>query len=927
MLRNNRLIVSVALVSEVLLLTGGLAACSKFQGSEALVAEAKEYQKKGETKAAIIQLKNALQKNPDDADARYLLGAIYYDAGDLPSAEKELRKALSLGANSAKVLPILGKTLLAQGQFQKVLNDIALPAGATADPELLALRGNAFLALGKAGEARESFSLALKQNPDFAEALIGSAKQSLLERDSATAASLVDKAIDKNPKNVDAWLFKGDLLRAQGKNEDALVVYAKAAELKPNNIAPHIARAHIHINAKQFDAANADLEAARKADSKSLLIVYTQALLEFSQGKHAKALESIQQVLRVAPEHMPSVLLAGAVQYALGSTQQAEQHLKKYLEQSPGNPYASRLLIAALLKNGDTARAVKLLTPMLAHGEKDPQLLTLAGETYMQARDFSKATDYFEKASALAPQAVMVRTALGMSRLAQGENARAIAELELATDLDGKPTEAGVLLVMTHMRLKEYDKALAALEKLEKAQPDNPLLQNLKGGVYLGKKDARAARSSFEKALALQPSYFPAVANLAQMDMGEKKPDAARKRLEAFLKVDKKNAQAMMGLARLALAEGRKDEATAWLERASNENPDDARSATVLASHYLQLGEKQKALALAQKLQTNNPASPEILDLLAQTQLANNDPTSALQNYKKLVALAPTSPAAQFRLASAHMAMQNQSAAAEALKAALALKPDYMDAQVALAALELHKGNHEQALGIARQIQKQSAKLSTGHVLEGDILLSQKKPELAVKAYERAYAISKNGPTVIKLHESLKLAGKEKEGEARLIQWLKEHPGDISTRMYFATASFMGQQNRTAIEQYQTVLQTDPKNLAALNNLALAYQQEKDSRALEFAEKAHALAPDNAAVLDTLGWILVERGDVGRGLPHLQKAVTLAPNAPDVRYHLAQGLAKSGDKAKARNELEQLLASQKSFSKIDEAKALLKQLQ
>ena len=112
----------------------------------------------------------------------------------------------------------------------------------------------------------------------------------------------------------------------------------------------------------------------------------------------------------------------------------------------------------------------------------------------------------------------------------------------------------------------------------------------------------------------------------------------------------------------------------------------------------------------------------------------------------------------------------------------------------------------------------------------------------------------------------------------------------------------------------------------ALNNLAWIYQQEKDPRALEYAEKANQLAPDNPATLDTLGWILIEQGNTSRGLPLLQKANSLAPDAPDIHYHLILGLVKAGDKAKARKELEQLLASGKSFANIEEARTLLKQL-
>ena len=92
--------------------------------------------------------------------------------------------------------------------------------------------------------------------------------------------------------------------------------------------------------------------------------------------------------------------------------------------------------------------------------------------------------------------------------------------------------------------------------------------------------------------------------------------------------------------------------------------------------------------------------------------------------------------------------------------------------------------------------------------------------------------------------------------------------------------------------------QKQPDNVLVLNNLAWAYQQVKDPRALETAERAYKLKPDNAAVADTLGWMLVEQGNTTRGLELLQKAVAAAPKALEIRYHLAQAWVKSGDKVK-----------------------------
>jgi Flp pilus assembly protein TadD len=86
------------------------------------------------------------------------------------------------------------------------------------------------------------------------------------------------------------------------------------------------------------------------------------------------------------------------------------------------------------------------------------------------------------------------------------------------------------------------------------------------------------------------------------------------------------------------------------------------------------------------------------------------------------------------------------------------------------------------------------------------------------------------------------------------------------------------------------------------------------------------LAPNSPAIIDTLGWMLTEQGNVARGLPLLQKAASLAPAAPEIRYHLAFALNKSGDKVSARKELDKLLSDNKVFPQLDDAKALLKVL-
>jgi putative PEP-CTERM system TPR-repeat lipoprotein len=279
------------------------------------------------------------------------------------------------------------------------------------------------------------------------------------------------------------------------------------------------------------------------------------------------------------------------------------------------------------------------------------------------------------------------------------------------------------------------------------------------------------------------------------------------------------------------------------------------------------------------------------------------------------------------RLASAHSVLKNEAAAAADLKRAVELQPDLLQARVAQVELAARRGNLDDAIGFARQAQKQAGPASAvGYMLEGDVQLSQKKPALALPSYQKAYELSQAPQVLLKLAALMQQSGKAKEAQALVAQYQKQHPGEPGSAMFLAEQHLADKQYKAAIALLEPVVQRFPNNGVALNNLAWAYQQDKDPRALATAEQALKANSDNPAVMDTLGWMLVEKGDTARALPLLQKAAALVPNAPDIQYHLAYGLAKSGDKAGARKELDKLLSQNRPFAQIEDARALLKTL-
>lgn len=263
--------------------------------------------------------------------------------------------------------------------------------------------------------------------------------------------------------------------------------------------------------------------------------------------------------------------------------------------------------------------------------------------------------------------------------------------------------------------------------------------------------------------------------------------------------------------------------------------------------------------------------------------------------------------------------------ARRAVTRALALKPDHLGSLILLGSIEMSATRFQDAAKVAREIEAKYPKSASGYGLEGNALMGQKEYAAALKAYEKAFALNQTGLLVVQIHAALDGAGRRAEGDARVAQWLRDHPDDVSVVGYLAGLKLKDRQYADAARQYERLVALDPRNARYHSDLAWLYQKTGDGRALPMAEKAYSLAPDNPDVTDTLGWILVDQGKLPRAVDLLQKAASRSPSA-EIRYHLAFALAKAGDKQRARGELEELLASEPSFPQRDDAIELLKQL-
>jgi putative PEP-CTERM system TPR-repeat lipoprotein len=768
--------------------SAALSGCDRVSGltEQEHIQRAKDFEDQGNVKGSIIELKNAVQKSPDSAQARLMLGQVYLKTGMAAEAEKELIQAEKLGVSRESIRLQLGEAWIQMGEYKRVLDEIQPDSQASRSSlaRIQQLRADALLRLGKLEDACSLFQQSLETDKNNSATYWGMAQCAISEHDMAKAKEWLNAALEVDPGNVKTWILLGDFERHNSNAQGAESAYTQALKLSPNSEVALASRALTRFSQSQNAQAQEDLNKLQSLAPSSAITQFLQAVSLYHSGKLNESLDMLMQAQRLQPSNPPALRLLGIVHYRLGNFEQASQHLTRYLQQAPGDLDARKLLASAHIQLNQPERALELLLPALASGTPDSQLLALASAAHLRDHDLTESTRLLQQAITLEPQNVALRTQLGLNLWAAGEKQEAQQALAKAATQDQQQYQADFALALMYLQQQQFDQALRAVSGLEKKRPDDPLTHNLKGAAYLGLRDFTMARKSFERALVLQPTSASAALNLAQLDLQDKKPAAARQRFEQILANDKNNVQALLGLAGLAAGSGNEQEYIGYVEKAVQIKPPALQPRILLIKYYLNKNQTQKALALARETQSSFPRHPAALEQLGTAQFAAGEKENALSTFKKLVETTPDSPTALFRLASIQATLGQYDASRTSLKRSLAIAPGYLDAKIALIKLDVRAGKHSDALKIAQQIRTDNPKSTLGTVLEGDIHMSQKQFSLAADSYERAWAREPSGPLVIKRHQALSEMGRKKEADLLLQKWLDDHPQDKLTRSY-----------------------------------------------------------------------------------------------------------------------------------------------
>jgi len=907
--------------------TFGLAGCVS-ESAESLLASAKSQIERKDSSAAIIQLKNALQKDPSLAEARALLGKTLLESGDFTGADVELKKAQELGYDPDQVIPLLGKAMLAKGQADKVLAqfgnlNLGTPA---AQADLNVVLATAYLTQGKREETNAAINVALQMDPTHIGAQLLRVRMLASGKDIKGASSAINQVIADAPENSEARQLKGEILNFEGQYEAALVAFKEALERDKKNIAAHNSILLILMAKPDIPAAEAQLKELAVAFPKNPLITYFGALIALEKGDIALANERAQQLLKQSPENVRALQLAGIIELRKGAVIQAEANLAKALQLAPDQERVRLLLAQTYLRAGDSARAIKVLQPLISSDESRWEAIALMAQAQLMAGDPTKAERYFSQAAKLNPGDTRSRTALALRHMAGGRVEQGFDELNAIAESDTGAT-ADLALVSAYLRKQDYERALLAIEKLEKKQPKLPLATNLRAKTELQRGRRDQARAAFEASLKIDPSYVPSASGLAAMDLEDGKVEIARQRFEAMLTANPRNVKAGMALLALNAQTGMaKEDLLASVEKLIKANPSEVAPRGAQVSLHIERKDFKAALSAAQNGLAAIPDSIEMLDFLGRAQYLAGEFNQAASTYNKTATMQPNSPVPLMRLSEVYVAQKDFMSAAQSLKKALTINPDYLPAQRALIDVEVSSGRIKSAIGVAKSIQAQSGNEVVGLALEGELESKQRNWAAAAKAYRSALDKKASSELAMKLHRVLSVAGQPEEAARFERLWVKQHPKDAVFAYYLGDFYLANKDYEIAKHHYETVLKLAPNNAPALNNLAWLLSRSKDPAALNLALKATQLAPKEPAFMDTLAKIYASNGQLPKAIEIQKAAVAAGPNIAAHRMQLARYYMAANQKDLAKLELNQLAALGDSFRGHAEVRTMLASL-
>ena len=868
--------------------------------------------KKQDYAAAVIQLKNAVQDQPNSVPARLALADALERSFDSAGSEQHLRKAIERGGNADELVPRVAVLMLERGEVEPLIREFK-------DRRLDSMDANSTL------RALVSLAYASQKQPALAQEQIQGAGSDNLAVQLAKAQLLMMSgrpgdalaALDGKLTEAGAgswWALRAiaRLYTAMGNQASALDAIARAHNAAPWHRGLTGEYGEALITSGKLEEAKPLVQELRKKAPNYFWTHYLNALTLAQEGRAEESHAAALKVLAVLPEHLPAVLLASSAEIQKGDIQMADSRLEKILQIHPASLAALQLHATTQLRLGKTAQAAASIERGLRVQPSDPRLLSLRADVELQAGDLKKAAATLDTVVAANPKDAASLLRLSDIRLRLGQKDAALALLDQATQAGQDIPAIRDQIIAQSLRRGDIARVRLLSEHAVRTLPKDPQSHLTQAAALAAQNDAAGAWRATLAALDLNPAFDAALSALSGMARTPQEREELLARYARAVDSRPQSPQTYLSYATLLAAEPKtRDKVAPVLEKGIANLPAATPLRAALIDEQLRSGKPDAALTTAQTGAATKDARADAIALLASTYERLGKTELATDSYRNLVSSYPQRTDWRLKLVGLELGAGRKTEAISQLRGLMADRPFDSAAYIALAEL-MAEDNPQEALSIARDLGQRAQHKQTALLLEGDILARSGKTGDAHKQYAAAAKAGAEPAASLRVVTLFDRAGQKPAAEEEMVTALRRYPKHAEVLTYAAQRALGQGKPDKAVEWMEKLVAQSPGNPIALNELAWAQVKANNARALENARKAAQLLPNEPAVLDTLGMALAQAGQRESAIAALRTAVQLAPTQPAARLHLAEQLLAAGDQQGAQTTLAALNASKLS---------------
>jgi tetratricopeptide (TPR) repeat protein len=652
----------------------------------------------------------------------------------------------------------------------------------------------------------------------------------------------------------------------------------------------------------------------------------------FHAGNYEKARLEFQNTLKIDPNSVEAIYLAGQTMEQLKNIREAVASYRRVLELDKNHNDARVRLGQIFLLAGANEEARKLIDEGLALTPDYAGLLVLRGELRARTGDTVGALQDGQAAIRLDPDNVEAVALLASIYRSQGRTDDAIVVLETGIARHPDYVPMRIVLAAIYAERGEYPKTEQLLKEAVGIEPGNFGLRARLAAFYAARHQPDQAEAVLREGVAHDPSSLGPKLALIEFLYKARDPHAAEDALRQFLAEDPQSLPLRTALAGLYEDAHRLDDAEKVYHEiiakdAKGANGIEARGK--LAGLYWRAGRTVDAEREVAAVLAANPRDNAALFLRAEIALNKQAPADAITALRMVIKDQPDSVAAMRLLARAHLMNDEPQLAREQLQQAVSIAPQDLSLRLQFAQLLARMGEPAEAQKHLGQILKSdsrnpealenlarvqvalqdyaSAHVSAqrlreaypdnaiGYFLDGEVYRAEKNPAAAVKSYERAIEKADRGnllplAALVSAYLEQHHADKALAALNRALQASQNNPALHNLRG--EVLMFGLKKTRDAEMEFQKVIEIKSDYLIAYRNLAAARVTLNDREgAIEAYRKGMAANPGNVLLATQLAALYEGLGRYNDAIKIYEELHQKTPDAASITNNLAMMIA------------------------------------